>query len=524
MAEIFIDKLPRLINVSNLILGHFIEHLGMCINNGVWTYKKTEQTLMQPPLDRVRTELFERISSLRPPIIRYPGGCFSDTYHWKDGIGPRSSRPIRKNKAWGGFKSVFGLIKGFNIGPKEKNHFGTDEFLTLCEKLGAEKYININFGTGTPKEAAEWVEYTNGSLNTKYGKLRAKNGHPEPYNVKFWGIGNEIFGWWEKGHCKTGDIYGKKYLEFAKEMRKIDSNIKLLGVGWKSDWNRSFLRVAKGYVDYLTLHLYLPTINIISYLLGWRALPKNENVYYSMLNSPYLAEELILKTRQDIISTLGKNGLEQVKIAFDEWNIWYRWRQVYRADTPHYNLRDGLWTACMINTFIKQAETIGMANFAQMVNVLGMILTYDDKIIVNPNYLVFKMYSDVWLKDSSLLSVSVKCKNIISEQFANIPPIMKPVLDVAAMISRDKSKLTLFCVNKHLNENIDTCIKFSDSLNFTPENVIGYILTHDTPFAINSRENPNTIKVQKLNFVCNNDLFKYKFPAHSVVVFQFLGK
>ncbi|MHA1268240.1 MAG: alpha-L-arabinofuranosidase C-terminal domain-containing protein [Candidatus Helarchaeota archaeon] len=525
MVKILIEKIVEDVKISRLLLGHFIEHLGMCIENGIWLYKNTGQPLMKPPLDRVRVELFELMKDINPPVIRYPGGCFSDTYHWKDGIGPRDLRPIRKNKAWGGIKSLFGIFKDYNIGPIERNHFGTFEFLTLCERLMSEKYININFGSGTPQEAADWVEYANGSPNSTYGRKRVDDGHLEPFFVKFWGIGNEIFGWWEKGHCKFAEVYAKKYLEFARAMKNVDPNIKLMGVGWNSKWNRTFLELTKGWVDFLTVHIYLPVLNLLKYIFSTKPLPEKEKVYYSILNSPYLVDELLTKTEQDITSVYGSDGFNKVKIALDEYNIWYRWIQVRRADKAYYTLRDGLWTACVINTLIKHAKFVGMANFAQMVNTLGMILTYDDKIIVNPHYLIFKMYSDAWIEDAQLISAKVECPDIISEKFGNIPILMRPVLDVASMISKDMKYLTLFIINKHLTDSIEVLIEFDSNLGFSPNKTVNeQILTHKNPFITNTRENPNEIKLKSKDFEIEGNSFKHIIPAHSATVLKFSAK
>jgi len=507
--------------VSELLLGQFIEHLGMCIENGIWYYKNKDAPMLEPPLDRVRKELFEKIRDLGPTIIRYPGGCFSDTYHWKDGIGPREKRPIRKNKAWGGIKSIFGLLEYYNIGPKERNHFGTDEFLVLCEKLGVKKYINVNFGSGTPQEAAEWVEYTNGSENTKYGKLRSDYGHKNPYNVEYWGIGNEIFGWWEVGHCKTAVEYVEKYLEFAKAMKKVDKNIKLVGVGWKSDWNRAFLSKTRGWVDILSIHIYLPAVNLLKYLIYSSPLPQNEKVYYAILNSVQMVDDLLTNTEKDITSVFGDTGYKNVKIALDEYNIWYRWKQIYRADRPHYTLRDGLWTACVLNTLIKHAKFVEMANFAQMVNTLGAIITYDDKIIVNPHYYALKIFSDSWPSEAHLLNLEVECKDIISEDFANIPIIKRPILDTSALISKDDKQLALFIVNKHFMEPIEIDIKIDSGLNFRPKKeVYCKLLTHNNPFAINTRKNPDEIKIKEFTLDYNGGII-YKSPAHSLTALIF---
>ncbi|NVM02050.1 MAG: hypothetical protein HWN67_06920 [Candidatus Helarchaeota archaeon] len=482
-------------------------------------YKETKRPLLNEfPLERVPADLFEKMAELKPPMIRYPGGCFSDTYHWKDGIGPREKRPKRRNKAWGG------LIKSalYNVGPKERNHFGTDEFLTLCEKLGAEKYLNINFGSGTIEEAVEWVEYANGAENSEYGKSRAKNGHKEPYDVKYWGIANEIYGFWEKGYCKTPQKYAKRYIEFAKAMREVDPGIKFIACGCnRSNWNRPLLELIKDHVDYLSVHIYLPMIGILSNLLRKKPLPATEKVYYSIVNSSYCVEDLILKTEEDILATLGPDGLDKCKIALDEWNIWYHYSQIYRADKPPYVLRDGLWTAGVLNTLIRHSKSIGMANFAQMVNCIGMILTYDHKVVVNPHYHVFKMYGDAL--QANFIPVEVDCPTITSEPFGkNIPTLKRPVLDVAATISENGKNFTLFCINKHFKELVQAKINFKSApdLKINPGIDI-CILYHDNAFITNTKNSPNEIDLKEKTLNDGANPYSYEFPPHSVTSLQF---
>jgi len=520
-ALVKIDLNPNVkrLPVQKLLLGHFIEHLGRCIENGIWMYKETKRPLLKEfPLERIPSDLFQVMNALSPPIIRWPGGSFSDTYHWKDGIGPRAKRPKRRNRAWGGpIKSFF-----CNLGPNERNHFGTDEFLALCEKLNAEAYININFGSGTVQEAADWVEYTNTKEATNWGAIRAENGHKEPYNVKYWGIANEIYGWHEVGYCKTAQKYAKRYIEFAKAMRRIDPNIKLVGVGChKSDWNRTFLEMTKGYVDYLSVHIYLPIINPILNVIRRNPLPANEKVYYSIVNSAYNVEELIADTEQDIISVLGINGLDSCKIALDEWNIWYHLSQIYRADKPPYVLRDGIWSACVINALIRNAHSVGMANFAQMVNCIGMILTYDHIIVKNPHYYVFKMYGDAW--QPNLLKTEVKSPLISSKKFGyNIPARKKPVLDIEAAISDAGDSISIFCVNKHFKEPIIAEIHFVGDENLKLASKVEISeLHHDNPFITNTKKIPNNINLINRTVNDGKNPYIYELPPHSVTTLQF---
>ncbi|MBD3188682.1 hypothetical protein GF325_17780, partial [Candidatus Bathyarchaeota archaeon] len=381
--------------VSRNILGHFIEHLGACVENGIWCYDKPGVPLSNKPhLERVRVDVLEALKALRPPVIRYPGGCFSDTYHWKDGIGSRIYRPTRRNESWGGIKNLL-----CRMGPLERNHFGTMEFLALCQDVGAEPYINVNFGTGTPREASNWVEYANAGENTRYGRLRKKHGHPEPFNVKIWGIGNEIYGFWEKGFTRNVKEYVNRYLEFAHAMRIVDPSIKLVAVGKPNDssWNQGVVSGCEGFVDWLSLHWYFGNGNFLRFMFLNDAIPRNEKGYCMEVNSVRFLEAIIKRAERDIRIASPKTRAPACKIAVDEWNVWSQWRQACKADKPFFTFTEGIWSALVLNAFIRHAKLVTLANFAQLVNCLGLILTrVDGEIMLSPQYHVIKLYADNW--------------------------------------------------------------------------------------------------------------------------------
>lgn len=504
---------------ARLLLGHFVEHLGRCVEDGLWLYSETTRPLLaDPPLERVPRDLFEAIRALAPPVIRYPGGCFADTYHWRDGVGPRDTRPTRQNRAWGGIKNVVA-----KVGPKERNHFGTDEFLALCERCGATPYLNVNFGTGTPREAANWVEYCNGSLDTYFGRLRANYGHRAPHAVPFWGIANEIYGWWEKGYCKTPEAYAERYLAFARAMRAVDPSIRLLAVGWdRSDWNRPLLARVKGFVDYLTIHIYQPQIGLLANIFGSKPLPETPAVYHAMLNAPAVAEDLIQRAAADIEAVFG--DVATCKVAFDEWNIWYHFKQVYRADKPHYCLRDGLWSACMVNAFIRNARAVGMANFAQLVNCIGMILTYPEGVVLTPHYFVFQMYGEAWQPQA--LPVEVQAPVLASEPFGKkIPALARPMLDASALGTPENARLSLFLVNKHVSASLAVEVALAglegapDAASLAVRNTT--LLTHPDPHATNTREAPEVVTLARDALAWDPASRTIELPPHSASVVVF---
>ena len=339
--------------INPMIYSNFIEHIGECIHNGIWAYDPVKVPLFKgnPRLIGVREDLLKAVRDMKVTVLRWPGGCYSDVYHWKDAIGPRSSRKVVKNIHWSQLEKRFP-----GISPIIQNQFGTDEFLTFCEKINAEPYININYGTGTPEEAAEWVEYCNGSIRTQFGDLRAKNGRKEPYNVKIWGIANEIYGFWEPGYEKNPVDYAKKYIVFAKKMREKDTKIKLVACGLeRSDWNQPLLReLGEEHIDYLSIHRYFP--DGAGKFIGNKH-PVNTSCYHALMASQSLIENFINKTWKDIIEALGSDT--HVKIAFDEWGVWYLFKDAIKTN---YNLQDGLWTAMVLMTLQKMTDKCPMAN------------------------------------------------------------------------------------------------------------------------------------------------------------------
>ena len=208
--RIVVDPKKVVKPISRHIYGHFTEHLGRCIYGGIY-----EEGSPLSDERGFRKDVLEAVKRIKVPNLRWPGGNFVSNYHWEDGIGPKDQRPVRFDLAWQ---------------QEETNRFGTDEFIEYCREIGAEPYISINMGTGTLDEALHWLEYCNGKGNTYYAQLRRKYGHPEPYNVKFWGIGNEMYGEWQVGHM-TADEYARAAKEYTKWMKVFDPTIKAIAVG-----------------------------------------------------------------------------------------------------------------------------------------------------------------------------------------------------------------------------------------------------------------------------------------------------
>jgi alpha-N-arabinofuranosidase len=478
--------------------GHFIEHIGRCIKGGVWAEGEAESLF----LGGVRPQLVQAMRSINPALIRYPGGCFADGYHWKDGIGPRETRPRRRNRAW--------WILGPGVGPVEDNHFGTDEFLQLCEAVGAEAQLTVNVGSGTANEAADWVEYCNGPAGSRWGDERVRNGHPEPYGVKYWFVGNEIFGIHEVGH-QSPRRYVETVKEYAREMRRIDPEIRLIGCGnlfppgWRDTINRTILEGAGQELDYLSIHLYAPGVFSLKNHLLYSVLRlkgrRSRWLYYQVIGSLRNMERFIAHNVRDV-RTFSPPG-KRVGLSFDEWNLWF----VFRNDViqSNFNLRDGLWTASMLNLLHRYAPEVPLANIAQMVNCLGIIHSTSKGTFLTPSALVFQIYTehagDMWL------SSHVDC-----------PPIPHqtalPALDVSA--TRAGNRLSLFLINRHYDAEVVAQISLHG---LTAQSAARRIeLTHSNPVQYNTFQEPEAVRIsERLEALSGTgSAFEIRLAPHSL--------
>ncbi len=460
--------------------GHFLEHLGKCIKGGVWAEGESDDMF----LGGVRWELVEAMRSLKPPCIRYPGGCFADGYHWRDGVGPRDSRPIRKNRAW--------ARQGQAVGPMDDNRFGTDEFMALCEEVGADPMLTVNVGSGTAEEAARWVEYCNGPAKSGPGAERARNGHPEPYNVKYWFVGNEIFSPGEIGSQRPRQ-YVETFNTFARAMRAADPDVKLIAVGnfipeilglenAGMSANKTVLEGAGAEADYLSIHQYVPQWgleNLMRFGLGDKKTSGSEDIYYEVISMVQRMQYVLERSVRDV-KTYSPAG-KLVPVAFDEWNLWFD----SRADLiqANYNLRDGLWTATMLNLLHRLAPYVPIANYAQMVNCLGMIWSDKDATFLTASGQAFKLYS-----------------NHAGEEFlgstVQSPPIPHksslPALDFSA--TRSGSRLALFLVNRHYDSELEVSCLLRQNRS---SRLFAWEMHHHDPARYNTVQAPAEVTIKE---------------------------
>ncbi|MFX1451583.1 MAG: alpha-L-arabinofuranosidase C-terminal domain-containing protein [Promethearchaeota archaeon] len=509
--NIIIDVGSEKRSINPMIYSNFIEHLGECIHNGLWAYDPVNVPLFKgnQKLIGMREDVFNAIKNLKPTVLRAFGGCYSDVYHWKDAIGP--SRKTVKNIAWNDPK-----LFPEGTGPDIANQFGTDEFLILCEKVGAKPYLNVNYGTGSPEEAADWVEYCNCSTDTEHGVLRAKYGRKEPYNVQFWGIANEIYGFWERGYEKKPENYAKKYLQFAKKMREKDPSIKLVACGYEnSKWNQTLLKnIGEEWVDYLSIHRYFPYLFA---MVSGEKHPDDQRCYHALMASAPLIEDYINTTWEDIVTALGKDT--HVRIAFDEWGVWYVFKDVIKSN---YNLQDGIWTALVLTTFQKMSDKCPMANWAQIINTIGTIQTDPDGLILTPIYLAIKLLVD-HTYNNLLENIKIKCETFDTRRYGRIPKSENvPYIDCNATINDKGDGLSIMIINKHFTDNLSLNLELK---NFNPSQQGEIIeLNSQSPFDYNTIENRNKIKLEHREIDECKSKMNLELPAHSVIILKLKKK
>jgi len=472
--------------ISTGIYGQFIEELGKCIEGGIWRpVKGADQFLGGVPWD-----LMDALKKIRPSMMRWPGGCYADWYHWKDGIGPREKRQPKPNTAWGRF--------GKKVGPDNSNQFGTDEFILFCRELKMEPMPTANVGTGTPEEAAAWVEYCNGPASSKWGAARAANGHREPYNIKYWFVGNEM--WGELDGSFTVESYAKKYLEFSKAMRANDPGLILIASGFTdplNTWNKKLTEMAGKDFDYLSIHSYHPP-NIM--------VVDGEMKKKFAWNEVFKGLDVFEKNIKLGISAIEQNGPKdrEVKVTFDEWNLWYQFTDVIQTN---FNLRDGLFVAAMLGRLQRLADKVPIANLAQTVNCIGIIISDERGTFLTPSAWAFNLYTqynlDRYLRPS-----------LISQK--------SPGLEVSATRDEAGNQLSLFLVNYDREQKINAQLSIS-GFNPAPEAELA-LLWHQDPMKYNTFKDPNAIKpeIKKLRpeFKAqgNGTSFSLELPEHSISV------
>lgn len=503
-AKIKFDIDRKIGEVDKNIYGNFVEHLGRCVYGGVY-----EPSSILSDADGYRKDVMDAVKGLNVSLIRYPGGNFVSNYHWLDGVGSKDQRVPRLELAWARL---------------ETNEFGTNEFIKYCRTIGSEPYLSVNMGTGTIEEAQRWVEYCNVKEGPYYAELRKKHGFPEPYNVKYWSLGNEMDGFWQMGHLNAED-YSKKARETAKLMRLTSPDIKLVAAGSSNYrpnanpdlWNRTILTELKDVIDYIALHIYVGN---------------PDNNYYNFLSTPLVMEQRTDIARgmiKEVMQTANRPGRTPIFIAWDEYNVWYRARTTEamkgtRALEEKYNLEDALVIGGFLNVFIRNADIVKMANMAQLVNVIAPIFCEEKGMFKQTIYYPLEMFAKNMHGTS--LDVFMDCSTYNTEEFyiglgeSKTKQTNVPYLDVSATYKEGE---VVICV---VNRNKDQSIK-TDILSQTGEfsgSIKVYEINGPDIKAVNDFGTENVKTVSKPDLKATGNSLTYSFPAHSLTMLKAIIK
>lgn len=478
--------------INSNIYGHFAEHLGRCIYEGFYVGEGNKKI---PNKDGVRLDIIDALKKLKVPNLRWPGGCFADTYHWKDGIGPKYKRPSMLNVWWGGVT--------------ENNSFGTHDFLNMCEAIGASPYLSGNVGSGTVQELADWVKY----VNHKEGSspmplLREQNGRKVPWHVKFWGIGNEA---WGCGGNMKPEYYANIYRQYATFLTEWDNNEHIFRIASGANstdynWTEVLMRdIPSGMLEGIALHHY----SVIDWNKKSSATQFTEEEYFTTMKRALMMEELV--TRHSTIMD-KYDPHKKVALVVDEWGGWYNVEPgnnesfLYQQNT----MRDAMIAGVTLNIFNNHCDRVRMANLAQTVNVLqAVILTKEEKIILTPTYHVMEMFNVH--QNATLLPLSSSCNNYTLNK-----ENLKAVSVSASVDSNKLIHISLVNIDANKNQEVSIAIR-----GIKPGAVSGRILSSPKLQDHNTFESPEKIKPLAYNgaMVSGGEL-KLTLPPGSVVVLE----
>jgi alpha-N-arabinofuranosidase len=474
--------------ISRNIYGQFSEHLGRCIYEGIWVGEDSPI----PNTRGIRNDVVAALGKIRVPVLRWPGGCFADEYHWKDGIGPRETRPAIINTHWGGVV--------------ENNHFGTHEFMDFCEQIGAAPCICGNVGSGTVQEMMEWVEYMTSNADSPMANLRRRNGREQPWPLPFFAVGNEN---WGCGGNMTPEFYADNFRRYNTFVKNYPGNkIYRVACGasdFNYNWTEVLMKTAARQMDGLSLHYY--TVPTGDWSHKGSATRFTEAEWHETLRRALTMQELV--TRHAAIMD-KYDPQKRVGLIVDEWGAWH---DVEPGTNPGFlyqqnTLRDALVAGVTLNIFNQHCDRVRMANLAQMIDVLqAMILTDKEKMIVTPSYYVFEMYTvhhDATLLPSELRSADYQ-----------LGPERIP--SVSASASRDKEgriHVTLCNLNPHQPAEV-TC----DLQGAKANRLSGRVLTAAEMNAHNTFEDPNAVKPAGFSaFKIRDKGFATTLPPMSIVL------
>lgn len=471
------------------IYGHFAEHLGRCIYEGIWVGEDSPI----PNTRGIRNDVVAALKNLNIPVLRWPGGCFADEYHWKDGIGPREKRPKMINTHWGG--------------TVENNHFGTHEFFDLCEQLGAAPYVCGNVGSGTPQEMMEWIEYMTSGADSPMANLRRQNGRNEPWRLPYFGVGNES---WGCGGNMRPEYYADEYRRYNTFVKNYGlSRIERIACGANSEdynWTEILMERVGGRMNGLSLHYYTLPRNDWQKKGGATGFAEAE--WHVTLYNALRMDEIVRKHS----AIMDKYDPEKkIGMVVDEWGSWY---DVEPGTKPGWlyqqnTIRDALVAAVNLHIFHEYCDRISMANIAQTVNVLqAMVLTDQEKMILTPTYHVFEMFKE----HQGAVSIPIEVKTEEYEYEGRSVPM------IHASASRNKDGvLNVSLANLHPTENTVVRLRSNSPL---PARITGRILTGPAMDSHNTFDAPENVTPKEFNDYAPGKELEVRVPARSVIVLR----
>jgi alpha-N-arabinofuranosidase len=494
--ELSVDASKPGAKISRNLFGQFAEHLGHGIYDGIWV--GPESTI--PNTRGIRNDVVAALRAIKVPDVRWPGGCFADEYHWRNGIGPQ--RAVTLNPNWGG------VI--------EPNTFGTHEFMDFINQIGSEAYVSVNVGSGTPHEAADWLEYMTTAQPTTLQKERAANGHPDPYKVAFLGIGNES---WDCGGNMTPEYYLDRMKVYSRFVRNFnpaqqteDQMLKIAvgpggsGPRW-DEWTDTIMKAYQNHswswdINGLSMHSY----TVVQWPPSFKSVGFGETEYAQILKSTLDMDSLI-KEQSAIMDKYDPQ--KKVALVIDEWGAWY-------APLPGSNpgflvqqnsLRDAILAALNLNIFARHADRVRMANIAQMINVLqAMIMTDKEKMVLTPTYYVYKMY--VPFQDATFLPVTFESGTYTHDK------ISLPRVDAIAAKATD-GKLWLEITNVDPNQSAQLEVNLAG---VSAKSASGETLTAPKVDSVNTFQAPNTVVPKPISVKAQGGKLTLKLEPKSVTV------
>ena len=484
MEKYYIDARKKKTQIPSEIYGNFSEHLGRCVYEGIYVGENADI----PNTNGIRNDVAAALRHIRLPVLRWPGGCFADEYHWRDGVGPKSERKKILNSLWGGVV--------------DNNHFGTHEFFELCRQVGCKAYVNANVGSGTVREMQEWVEYMT-AVGTPQAEQRRQNGDVDPWRLSYIGIGNEN---WGGGGNMTAEYYANEYRRYQTFVKNYNGNkVYKIACGPNADdfqWTQTLMKNAARFMDGLSLHYYVVPGD---WAHKGSATDFTEEEYYTTLRKALLMEELIIRHGK-IMDQYDPE--KRIGLIVDEWGVWY---DVEPGTNPGFlyqqnTMRDALVAGVTLNIFNRHTDRVRMANIAQLANVLqSVILTEGPKMILTPTYHIFDMYKKHI--NNTLIDGFLDAKQIETAE-GRIP-----MLSESASTDEEGHIFATVC-NLSLDETADIAVELAGA---SVNSVEAQVLTGDA-HAHNTFENSDAVRLHSFtDYRLSNGGLTLRLPPCSVI-------